>query len=77
VDDLVFDPASKRIYAACATGTIAVYQEDGPDHYTHLGDVAAARGSKNEVLVPQLHRLFTTIPPRGAARGEVYVYRVQ
>ena len=77
VDDLLFDPASKRIYAACGTGTIVVYQEDGPDHYTHLADVAATRGSKNEVLVPQLHRLFTAIPPREAAPGEVDVFRVQ
>jgi DNA-binding beta-propeller fold protein YncE len=77
VDDLIFDPASKRIYAACGGGTIAVYREDGPDNYTHLGDVAAARGSKNEVLVPQLHRLFTTIPPQGTTPGVVYVYQVQ
>lgn len=77
VDDLIFDPASKRIYAACGSGTIAVYHEDGPNRYTHLGDIAAARGSKNEALVPQLHRLFTTIPPQGNAPGEVYVYRVQ
>jgi DNA-binding beta-propeller fold protein YncE len=77
VDDLIFDPATKRIYAACGSGAVSVYQEDGPDHYTHLGDVAAARGSKNEVLVPQLHRLFTTIPPQGTTPGEVYVYQVQ
>jgi DNA-binding beta-propeller fold protein YncE len=77
VDDLIFDPTSKRIYAACGSGAIAVYREDGADHYTHLGDVTAARGSKNEVLVPQLHRLFTTIPPQGDTPGEVYVYQVQ
>lgn len=77
VDDLIFDPASKRIYAACSAGTIAVYQEDTPDHYKPLGDVAAARGSKNEVLVPQSHRLFTTIPPGETTPGEVYVYQVQ
>lgn len=77
VDDLIFDPASKRIYAACGSGVISVYHEDGPNHYTHLGDVAAARGSKNEILVPQLHRLFTAIPPQGTTPGEVYVYQVQ
>ncbi len=77
VDDLIFDPASKRIYAACGSGMIAVYHEDDPNHYSHLGDVAAIRGSKNEVLVPQLERLFTTIPPRANTPGEVFVYRVQ
>jgi len=76
VDDLIFDPASKRIYAACGGGVISVYHEDGPNHYSSLGDVASAPGGKNEVLVPQMERLFTTIPPRGATPGEVYVYQV-
>jgi DNA-binding beta-propeller fold protein YncE len=77
VDDLIFDPASKRIYAACGSGVISVYHEAGPNRYTHLGDVAAARGSKNEVLAPRLHRLFTTVPPHEDSPGQVYVYQVQ
>lgn len=77
VDDLIFDPSSRRIYASCGSGVICVYHEDAPNHYTHLGDVTAARGSKNEVLVPQMQRLFTTIPPQGTTPGRVFVYRVQ
>lgn len=77
VDDLIFDPASKRLYAACGSGTIAVYREDGPNHYTSLGEVASASRGKNEILVPQLQRLFMTIPPQGSTPGEVYVYQVQ
>ncbi len=79
VDDLIFDPATKRLYASCwgDGGQIAVYHEDDPDHYSLLGMVPTGRGGKNEVLVPQMHRLFVTIPPAEAAPGEVYVYRVQ
>lgn len=79
VDDLVFDPASKRLYAACGSngGTVAVYHEDDPDHYTSLGQFASGPGGKNEILVPQLKRLFITIPPRENSPGEVYVYKVQ
>jgi DNA-binding beta-propeller fold protein YncE len=78
VDDLIFDPASKRLYASCGSGdgSIDVYQEDSPDHYTSLGRVAAAPGSKNEVLAPSLGRLYTTIPPRAGAPGQVYVFQV-
>ncbi|MGH9437091.1 MAG: YncE family protein, partial [Terriglobia bacterium] len=78
VDDLIFDPESKRIYATCGggQGTIAVYHEDAPDHYTSLGQIESAPRGKNEVLVPQTHRLFVTIPPHGSAPGEVYVYDV-
>lgn len=79
VDDLVFDPASKRLYAACGAdgGSIAVYHEEDPDHYSSLGVVHAAPGAKNEVYVPQLRRLYTTIPPTASAPGEVYVFQVQ
>ena len=79
IDDLIFDSAHKRIYAACGSdkGAIAVYQETDPDHYKSLGEVPSAPGGKNEVLVPQLRRLYITIPPQTTATGEVYVYQVQ
>jgi DNA-binding beta-propeller fold protein YncE len=79
VDDLIFDAASKRLYAACggSGGSLAVYHEDDPDRYTLLGQVPSAPGGKNEVLVPKLGRLFITIPPRGETPGQIYVYKVQ
>lgn len=79
VDDLIFDPATKRIYAACGSGggSVDIYQEKDANHYQRLGQIPSAPGGKNEVLVPQLKRLYVTIPPREAAVGEVYVYRVQ
>lgn len=79
VDNLTFDPATKRLYASCGAdgGSIAVFHEEDPNHYKYLGAIPPASGGKNEVLVPQLRRLFVTIPPRAGAVGEVYVYRVQ
>ncbi|MGH9866186.1 MAG: YncE family protein, partial [Candidatus Acidiferrales bacterium] len=79
IDDLIFDSVHKRIYAACGAdkGAIAVYEETDPDHYKSLGEVASAPGGKNEVLVPQLGRLYLTIPPQADAAGEVYVYKLQ
>lgn len=79
IDDLILDPVHKRIYASCGSGrgSIMVYQEDSPDRYSLLGDVASAPGGKNELLVPKLGELFVTIPPRAGQRGEVYVYNVQ
>ncbi len=79
VDDLVFDSGAKRLYAACAGngGGVAVFQADSPDQYTSLGVVPTAQGAKNEVLVPQMHRLFVIVPPTASAPGEIYVYEVQ
>jgi WD40 repeat protein len=77
VDDLIFDAATKRLYATCGSdaGTIAVYHEDNPDHYTLLANVPSAPHGKNEVLVPQIERLFVTIPPSGTTPAQVYVYQ--
>ncbi len=79
VDDLIFDPASKRLYASCGAegGAIAVYQMVDAGGYKYLGAVHSEPGGKNEVLVPQLGRLYVTIPPRPDIPGEVYVYKVQ
>jgi len=78
VDDLMFDPASKRIYAASGgTGAVDVYKETDPDHYQSLGHVPSGPGAKTGLFVSQLNRIFVPVPPRGTTPGEVYVYQVQ
>jgi DNA-binding beta-propeller fold protein YncE len=78
VDDLMFDPASKRIYAASGgTGAVDVYKETDPDHYQSLGHIPSGPGAKTGLFVPQLNRIFVPVPPRGTTPGEVYVYQVQ
>jgi DNA-binding beta-propeller fold protein YncE len=78
VDDLMFDPANKRIYAtAGGAGEVDVYKENEPDQYQSLGHIPSGPGAKTGLLVPQLARLFVAVPPRGTAPAEVYVYQVQ
>jgi DNA-binding beta-propeller fold protein YncE len=78
VDDLMFDPASKRIYATSGgTGAVNVYKETDPDHYQSLGNIPSGPGAKTGLLVPQLARFFVPVPPKGTSPGEVYVYQVQ
>lgn len=77
-DDLMFDPASKRIYATSGgAGQINVYKETDADHYQSLGNVPSGPGAKTGLLVPQLARLFVAVPPRGTTPAQVYVYQVQ
>jgi DNA-binding beta-propeller fold protein YncE len=78
VDDLMFDPAAKRIYATSGgAGSVDVYKENDPDHYESLGHIPSGPGAKTGLLVPQLARIFVPVPPRGTTPGEVYVYQVQ
>jgi DNA-binding beta-propeller fold protein YncE len=78
VDDLMFDPATKRIYATSGgAGAVDVYKEDDPDHYQSLGQISSKPGGKTGILMPQLGRLFVPVPARGTTAAEVYVYEVQ
>jgi DNA-binding beta-propeller fold protein YncE len=79
VDDLVFDPGSKRIYAPCGggSGEVDVFQEQDPDHYQRLGQVPSAPGGKTALLVPSLKKYFVSVPASETSPAQVYVYDVQ
>lgn len=77
VDDMVYDPASKRIYVACGEGFVNVYEETDPDHYRSLGEIATGPLGKTGLLVPALHRYFVAVPPHGRTSAVVLVYAVQ
>ena len=77
IDELIFDPTSKRIYASCAAGSTSVYYQQDPDHYKLLAEVPTGPGAKNELLIPRLKRYFVVVPPQANSRGQVYVYQVQ
>jgi DNA-binding beta-propeller fold protein YncE len=75
VDDIVYDPASKRIYAAC-DGFVDVYEEAGPDDYKSIGHVPSGPGAKTARLVPELKQYFVAVPQHGAESAAILVYQV-
>jgi DNA-binding beta-propeller fold protein YncE len=77
LDDLVYDPKSQRIYAACDDGAIHVYKQAGPDDYKLLGKVASGQGARTGRLVPEIGRYFTAVPAHGTVPAELLIYKVQ
>ena len=77
VDDMVFDPASQRIYVATGEGFVNVYQEMDPDHFKAIGKIATGPLGKTGLLVPELKEYFVAVPPHGAVCAEVLVFAVQ
>jgi hypothetical protein len=61
VDDLVYDPATNRIYAA-GNGVVSVFDQTDADHYRSLGNVVSGPGGKTALLVPALNRYFVAVP---------------
>jgi DNA-binding beta-propeller fold protein YncE len=77
VDDIVYDPASKRIYVACGEGFVNVYSQRDGDHYKAIGRIATGPLGKTGKLVPELNRYFVAVPPHGKTSAEVLVFAVQ
>jgi DNA-binding beta-propeller fold protein YncE len=78
VDDLAFDPASKRLYAPCGgDGLIYVYEQHANDKYTLLDKIASGPRGKNALLDKSLERYFVIVPPQGSTPGAVYAYALR
>jgi DNA-binding beta-propeller fold protein YncE len=76
VDDMAFDPASKRIYLACGEGFVDVFQQIDADHYQELGRASTTLGAKTGVLVPQLNRYFAVAARKGKVPAKLFMFEV-
>lgn len=74
VDDLIYDPGTRRIYAA-TNGVINVFEQKDLDHYVSLGSVPSGVNGRTAKLVPQLNRLFVAVPQNGQQTAHVLVYK--
>jgi DNA-binding beta-propeller fold protein YncE len=75
VDDVTYDPASKRIYAAC-DGNADIYEQSGPDQYKLLAQVPTGTLGRTALLVPELKRYFVAVPQHGTDPAKILVFDV-
>ena len=57
-DVVKFDAGLKRIYVACSSGAIAVFQEDDPDHFRKLEDFPVQKRVHSLAVDPDTHRVY-------------------
>jgi DNA-binding beta-propeller fold protein YncE len=79
VDDLAFDVKAKRLYAVCPAGdgSIDVYKQVDPDHYTSLGQVPSGPGARTGELVSTLGRYYVAVPKRDTTYAQILEYQIQ
>lgn len=58
-DVVKFDPGLKRIYVACSSGAISVFQEDDPNHFSKLEDFPVQRRVHSLAVDVKTHRVYT------------------
>ncbi len=57
-DVIKFDPGLKRIYVACGSGAISVFQMDDADNYRKLEDFPVQKKVHSLAVDPETHRLY-------------------
>lgn len=75
VDDITYDAASKRVYAAC-DGAVDIFEQSSPDSYKSLGNVSTGPMGRTARLVPELRRYFVAVPQHGTTNAKVLVFDV-
>lgn len=73
VDDVVYDAASMRLYAA-ANGFVDVIEQVDADHYKQLGRIKSGALARTALLVPQLNRYFVAVPQQGLVNASIAVF---
>ena len=73
VDDLTYDPATRRLYAS-TDGAVDVFEQTDLNHYVSRGSVATGPHGRTSRLVPELNRLFVAVPQSGTQNARVLVY---
>jgi len=58
-DVIKFDPGLRRIYVACYSGAISIFQEDDPDHFRKLQDLPVQRKVHSLAVDINTHRVYT------------------
>jgi len=57
-DVVQFDPGLNRIYVACGSGAISVFEQRDAEHYRKLGNVSVAHAIHSLAVDPATHRVY-------------------
>jgi len=74
-DVVKFDPGLRRVYAACSSGAIAVYQEDDADHFRNLENFPVQNLVHSLAVDTATHRVYAPEQEEnGRAVSRIVVY---
>lgn len=62
VDEVEWEPKTRRIYYTGTTGFIEVFKQVDKDHYQSIGKVPTGAIAKTSLLVPELNRFYSAVP---------------
>jgi DNA-binding beta-propeller fold protein YncE len=80
-DDLYYSAEHKRIYMPGGEGSIWVFQQNDPDHYSLIGKVPTVLGGRTAGYFGRqgkgIERFYLAVPASASAGAEIRIYTVQ
>jgi len=74
-DVVTFDPELGRIYVACSSGAISVFQMDDPMHFRKLKDVPVEPKIHSLAVDPRTHRVYAPAEQeKGRPASKMFVF---
>jgi YVTN family beta-propeller protein len=74
-DVVWFDPGLRRIYVACSSGAISVFQMDDPAHFRKLSDVQVEPKVHSLAVDPRTHRVYAPAQQdKGLPASKMFVF---
>jgi DNA-binding beta-propeller fold protein YncE len=76
-DDVFYDASRQRVYATGGEGRISVFQQDDPDHYRPLAEIATVKGARTSTFYPEHKKFFVAVPRQGSEPAAIRIYSVR
>jgi YVTN family beta-propeller protein len=74
-DVVMFDPGLRRVYVACSSGFISVFQMDDPTHFRKLKDVPVEPRIHSLAVDPRTHRVYAPAErDKGRPTSKMFVF---
>jgi DNA-binding beta-propeller fold protein YncE len=76
IDDLIYDPVTRRLYAS-TDGFVDVFDQEDLNHYASRGSVASGAKGRTARYVADLNRLFVAVPQTPASAAHILAFEPQ
>jgi YVTN family beta-propeller protein len=74
-DVVMFDPGLGRVYVACSSGAISVFQMDDPNHFRKLQDFPVEPKIHSLAVDPRTHRVYAPAEQeKGRPASKMFVF---
>lgn len=73
VDDLIYDPTSRRLYAS-TDSFLDVFDQIDLNHYVPRGNVETGVKARTARFVPEQNRLYVAVPKQGSMPAHILVF---